>query len=84
MLLTGVKDEEGFPSGSSGKEPACQHKRAGFHPWVGKLPWRRARQPTPVFLPAESQGQRSLAGYSPGGRKELGTTEHVAHVRETS
>ena len=68
MLLTGVKDEEDFPGGSSGKEPACQHrrhKRAGFNPWVGEIPWRRAWQPTPVFLPAESQGQRSLAGYSP-------------------
>ena len=38
-------------------------------PWVGKIPWRRARQPTPVFLPGESHGQRSLAGYSPWSRK---------------
>ena len=40
-----------------GKEPACQrrrHKRHGFNPWVGKIPWRRAWQPTPVFLPGES------------------------------
>ena len=37
----------------------------GFDPWVGKIPWRRAWQPTPVFLPGESHGQRSLAGYSP-------------------
>jgi len=36
-----------------------------FDPCVGKIPWRRAWQPTPVFLPGESQGQRSLAGYSP-------------------
>ena len=42
--------------------------------WVGKIPWRRAWQPTPVFLPGESHGQRSLAGYSPWGRKELNTT----------
>ena len=35
------------------------------NPWVGKIPWRRAWQPTPVFLPGESHGQRSLAGYSP-------------------
>ena len=56
----------GFSSGTSGKEPACQfrrHKRLGFDPWVGKIPWRRARIPAPVFLPGESHGQRSLAGY---------------------
>jgi len=39
--------------------------RHGFDPWVGKVPWRRAWQPTPVFLPGDSHGQRSLAGYSP-------------------
>jgi len=58
----------GFPSGTSGKEPACQrrrYKRRGFNPWVGKIPWRRAWQPTPVFLPGESQRQGSLEGYSP-------------------
>ena len=37
----------------------------GWDPWVGKIPWRRAQQPTPVFLPVESLGQRSLVGYSP-------------------
>ena len=41
-----------------------QHRRPGFNPWVGKIPWRRKWQPTPVFLPGESHGQRSLAGYS--------------------
>ena len=43
-----------FPGGTRGKEPACQcsrHKRHGFDPWVGKIPWRRAWQLTPVFLP---------------------------------
>ena len=47
----------GFPGGVSGKEPACQcrrHKRRGFNPGVGKIPWRRAQQPTPVFLPGYS------------------------------
>ena len=43
--------------------------------WVGKICWRRAWQPTPIFLPGESHGQRSLAGYSPWGRKESDTTE---------
>ena len=40
-------------------------KTHGFDPWVGKIPWRRTREPTPVFLPGEAQGQRSLVGYSP-------------------
>ena len=48
---------------------AGRHKRRGFNPWVGKIPWRRAQQPTPVLLPGESHGQRSLMGYSPWGRK---------------
>ena len=51
------------------------HKTPGFHPWVGKIPWRRAWQPTPIFLPAESHGQRSLASYSPLGHKKPDMTE---------
>ena len=50
-------------------------KRCGFQIWVRKIPWRRAWQPTPVFLPGESHGQISLAGYSPWGHKESDTTE---------
>ena len=56
-----------FSGGASGKESACpcrRCKRRGFDPRVGKIPWRRAGQPTPVFLPGESHGHRSLAGYS--------------------
>ena len=49
--------------------------RRGFIPWVGKIPWRRAWKPTPVFLPAESYGQRNLMGCSPKGCKESDTTE---------
>ena len=67
---------------SSGKESACRCRRRhrhGFDPWVRKTPWGRAQQPTPVFLPGESHGQRSLAGYSPRGHKESGTTEHMWH-----
>ena len=66
------------PGGPSDRESACQCKickRCRFDPWVGKIPWRRKRQPTPVFLPGESHGQRSLAGYSPWGHKEPDTTE---------
>ena len=46
-------------------------KRCRFRPWVRKIPWRRAWQPTPVFLPRESLGLRNLAYYSPWGHKEL-------------
>ena len=52
----------GFPDGASGEEPACQckrHNRHGFDPWVRKIPWRRAWQPTPEFLPGESHRQRT-------------------------
>ena len=48
--------------------------RCGFDPWVGKIPWRREWQPTPVFLPGESYGQRRLVGYSPWGLKESDMT----------
>ena len=54
---------------------ARRHKSRGFDPSVGKTPWRRAWQPTPVFLPGESQGQRSLAGYGPQSYKESDMTE---------
>ena len=67
-------DLPSFPGGARGKKPACQCricKRREFDPWVGKIPWRRAWQPTLVFLPEESHGQRSLDGYSPWGCKEL-------------
>ena len=46
-----------------------------FNPWVRKIFWRRTRQPTPVFLPEESHGQRGLVGYSPWGCRESDTTE---------
>ena len=61
-----------LPRWLSGKEPTCQytiHRRFRFDPWVGKTPWRRKWQPTLGFLPGESHGQRSLAGYSPWGHR---------------
>ena len=81
----------GFPCGSAGKESVCNVgfpggsdsrvclwcRGPGFDPWVRKIPWRRKWQPTPVFLPGKSHGWRSLAGYSPWGRKELDTTERL-------
>jgi len=51
--------------------------RPGFDPWDGKIPWGRKQQPTPVFLPGESHGERSLAGYSPQALKHLDTTEQL-------
>ena len=70
----------------TGKGYACQCRRYrifGFNPWVGKITWRRKWQPTLVFLPWKSHGQRSLVGYTPWGQKESDTTEwlHV-HIHE--
>ena len=71
----------GFPGSASGKDPACQcrgHKRWGFDPWLGKIPWRRSWQPTPIFLPGESHGQRSLVGYHPWGHIESDMPEQLS------
>ena len=68
----------GFPSGASGKEPACQCrglKRHGFDPWVRKITWRRKWQPTPVYVPGKFHEQRCLTGYSPWDHKESDMTE---------
>ena len=62
-----------FPGGSDSKESPCQCRRHGFDPWVRKIPWRRKWQPTPGFLYGEPPGQRSLASYSPWGRKRVRT-----------
>ena len=55
----------------NGKESACQCRWGEFDLWVRKIPWRRKWQPTPVFLPGKSHGQRSLTGYSPLGHKRV-------------
>ena len=66
-----------FSGGASDKESTCQcrrHERPGFDPWTGKILWRRKWAPTPLFLPGELHGQRSLAGGSPWcGRVWAGT-----------
>ena len=54
-----------------------------FNLWVGKIPWRKTGQHTPVFLPGDSHGQRSLGGYSPWSLKESDTTEVTQHARTT-
>ena len=62
--------QEGFPGGTSGKEPTCQCrrlKRYRFDFWVGKIPWRRSWQPSPVFLPRESPWTKE-----PGGLQSMG------------
>ena len=63
-----------LPCGSMAKNlPAMQETQ--LQPWVGKITWRREWQPTPVFWPRESHGQRGLADYSLWGHKETDTTE---------
>ena len=79
----------GFPGGASGKKNppanAADARDLGFNPWfnplVGKIPWRREWQPTPVFLPEEFHGQRSLTSYSQQVCKESGTTEVTEHTQ---
>ena len=67
----------GFPSGLVVKNPLqCRGRR--FNPWLRKIPWRRSWLAALVFLPGESHGQRSMAGYSPWGHKELDMTEQLS------
>ena len=54
--------------------------RCRFDPWIGKIPWKRKWQPTPVFLPGKSHGQRSLMGYSPWGRRVGDDWSDLAHT----
>ena len=54
----------GFPSGSGVKNPPVNEGDAAVNSWIGKIPWGKKWQPTPVFLPGKSNGQRSLEGYS--------------------
>ena len=69
----------GGASGKGSTHQCSRCKRYRFDPWVAKIPWRRKWQPTPVFLPRKSQGQRSLASYSPWDRKESDITK-CAHT----
>ena len=75
-LYRGIDDY--FPGGSDGKRIRLQCGRPGFDPWVGKIPWWRQPLPTPLLLPREFQGQRTLVGYSPRGHKESDTTEWLS------
>ena len=69
------------PRWLSGKESACHCRRHEFNPWVGKMPWSRKWQLTPVFLPGKSHGQRSLVDYSPWGCGESDTTKWISMNR---
>ena len=73
-----------LPCGSDSKEIHLQCERPGFDPWVGKILWRRAWQPTPIFLPGESLWTKGLAGYSSWGSQRAGlnwvTRHSTAHV----
>ena len=73
MLYHTYDQEAGFPHSSIGKESAYNAGDPGSIP-VRKIPWRRKWQPTPVSLPGESRGQKSLAGYSQWGSQELDMT----------
>ena len=63
-------DVTGFPGGSVAKNTPANSGDQGLGRWVGKIPWRKKWQPTPVFLPGKSHGERSLVGYSAWGPKE--------------
>ena len=75
-----------FPGGAEVKKSlpanAERLKKCGLDSWVGKIPWRKEWQPTPVFLPGGSHGQRSLAGYSPCNSTESDATEHARRPRQ--
>ena len=77
ILFLVFEGTAGLPWWLRGWSICLQCGRPGFDPWVGKIPWRRRWQPTPVFLPGESHGERSLVGYSPCGHKELDMTERL-------
>ena len=75
---------QGFPGGTVLKNSTCQfrrHKRLGFDPWVGEIPWRRKWQPIPIFLPGKFHGQRSLVGYRPWGCEESDKTGQLSMHR---
>ena len=76
--------DQGFPGGLDGEESTRKCRRCRKIIWVRKIPWSRKWQPTAVFLPGNSHGQRSLEGYSPWGHKRvwhnLRTEQHLMHI----
>ena len=78
-----TKQNNSFPGSSDGKRVCLQRGRSGFDPWVGKIPWRRKWQPTPILLPGKLRGWRSLVGYSPWDLKESDTTKQL-HFKQNN
>ena len=76
--------DDRFPWWFRAKRICLQCRIPRLDAWVGKIPWRREWQPTPVFLPGELHGQRNLVGYSPWGRKESDMTERLTHTHTQS
>ena len=88
VFIESLSPSWGFPRCLSGKESACQSRRCGFDPWVGKIPWRRKWQPTPVLVPGKPHAQRSLVGYSPRdherARHNRVTKQHLLPFQQSS
>ena len=85
ILRPTVKLQWGCPGGSDGKESAYSVGDPGSVPGLGRSrDWRRAWQPTPVFLPGEFHGQWSLVGYSPWGLRESDMTERLTHTQSNN
>ena len=83
LFILSIK-QIGLPRWFSGRESTCNAGRCGFDPWVRKIPWRRKWQPTAVFLPGDSCGQRSLVSYSPWGHRvmfNLTTKQQQTHTQ---
>ena len=76
--MVSARYSKGFPDGSDGYESACNAEN------LGSIPWRKDWLPTPVFLPGEFHGQRSLVGCSPWGHKESDTTEQLKQILKNS
>ena len=72
----------GLPRGLSGKEPACQCRRSDFSLWIGKIPWRKKWQPTPVFLPGESPQTEQPGGLQFMGSQRVGNNWATKQLRE--
>ena len=81
LLFSGVYSSRWENSTALWNSRIClQCRRLGFDPWVGKFLWRREWKSTPVFLPGEFHGQRSLVSYSPWSHKESDMTERLTHT----
>ena len=78
------KFNKDFKNGSQKISKRNKNPPAVQETWVRKMPWRKEWLPTPVSVPAESPGQRSLEGHSPWGLKESYTTEQLTHIHTAS